>query len=324
MRIVSLLPSLTEIVAALGLSDSIVGLTHSCDYPREAVEGKVVVTSTEISPYTMSQAEIHEMVCGALANGHSLYGLDAALIEAADADIILTQALCDVCAVSYPKVISTCARVLAGDEARPRVVSIEPTTFDDVDTILQVGDVCGALPRAQQLVAELQAAHAHTVALVSAKLENGATRPRVAFLEWTDPLFVGGHWVPGQIEAAGGQFSYVQAGERSRALPHEELVAAAPEVIFVAPCGYEQERAARDTQQLWRHGWWRALPAVKAGRVYALDANSYFARPGPRVVQGAALLAYLLHGVESDVTPQGGWLRVEPPTEAPAEPAPPA
>ena len=174
MRIVSLLPSLTEIVAALGLGDSIVGLTHSCDYPLEAVEGKVVVTSTEISPYTMSQAEIHTMVCGALANGHSLYGLDAALIEAADADVILTQALCDVCAVSYPKVISTCAKVLAGDEARPRVVSIEPTTYEEVlNTILQVGEVCGALPRAQQLVAELQAAHAHTVALVAAKLVAG-------------------------------------------------------------------------------------------------------------------------------------------------------
>ena len=132
MRIVSLLPSLTEIVAALGLGDSIVGLTHSCDYPREAVKGKAIVTSSEISPYSMSQAEIHSIVCGALANGHSLYGLDAQLIEAADPDIILTQALCDVCAVSYPKVLSTCAKVLAGDEARPRVVSIEPTTYEEV------------------------------------------------------------------------------------------------------------------------------------------------------------------------------------------------
>ena len=132
MRIVSLLPSLTEIVAALGLGDSIVGLTHSCDYPREAVEGKAIVTSSEISPYSMSQAEIHSIVCGALANGHSLYGLDAQLIEAADPDIILTQALCDVCAVSYQKVLSTCAKVLAGDEARPRVISIEPTTYEEV------------------------------------------------------------------------------------------------------------------------------------------------------------------------------------------------
>ena len=138
MRIISLLPSLTEIVAALGLGDSIVGLTHSCDYPRETVDGKVVVTSTEISPYTMSQEEIHKMVSGSLANGHSLYGLDAALIEAADADVILTQALCDVCAVSYPKVISTCAKVLAGDDSRPRVISIEPTTFEEVmNTIVQ-------------------------------------------------------------------------------------------------------------------------------------------------------------------------------------------
>lgn len=265
----------------------------------------------------MSQAEIHSIVCGALANGHSLYGLDAQLIEAADPDIILTQALCDVCAVSYPKVLSTCAKVLAGDEARPRVISIEPTTYDEVlNTILHVGEVCGALPQARQLVASLQAAHAHTVSLVAAKLSAGATRPRVAFLEWTEPLFVGGHWVPGQIHAAGGEASYVESGERSRVLPHEELVASAPEVIFVAPCGYEQERAAKDTQALWRHDWWRALPAVTAGRVYALDANSYFARPGPRVVQGAALLAYLLHGVESEATPKGGWIRVHPPADA--------
>ena len=224
MRIVSLLPSLTEIVAALGLGDSIVGLTHSCDYPREAVEGKAIVTSSEISPYSMSQAEIHSIVCGALANGHSLYGLDAQLIEAADPDIILTQALCDVCAVSYPKVLSTCAKVLAGDEARPRVISIEPTTYDEVlNTILHVGEVCGALPQARQLVASLQAAQAHTVSLVAAKLDAGAPRPRVAFLEWTEPLFVGGHWVPGQIHAAGGEASYVESGARSRALPHEVL-----------------------------------------------------------------------------------------------------
>ena len=170
---------LAEIVAALGLGDSIVGLTHSCDYPREAVEGKAIVTSSEISPYSMSQAEIHSIVCGALANGHSLYGLDAQLIEAADPDIILTQALCDVCAVSYPKVLSTCAKVLAGDEARPRVISIEPTTYEEVlNTILHVGEVCGALPQARQLVASLQATHAHTVALVAAKLDAGAPRPR--------------------------------------------------------------------------------------------------------------------------------------------------
>lgn len=319
MRVVSLLPSVTEILGALGLSESIVGITHACDYPPEAVEGKAVVTSTEINPQAMSQEEIQRHVAGSLANGHSLYGLDAAQLEAADADVVLTQALCDVCAVSYPRVLSACARVLAGgdeEEApRPRVISLEPTTLDEVmGTILQVGAACGAADRAGGLVLQLRADLARTAGLVSARLRlPGAARPRVAFLEWTDPLFSGGHWVPGQVEAAGGTYCGPKAGERSRALAPEELTAAGPEVIFVAPCGFDHERAAGDALQLYRHGWWRDLPAVREGRVFALDANSYFARPGPRVVQGAALLAYLLHGVESSATPDGGWICLQAP-----------
>ena len=321
MKIISLLPSLTEICGALGLGESLVGVTHGCDYPPEAVAGKQVVTSSVVSPYTMTQAEIHEIVTGALANGHSLYGLDADLIKAADADLVLTQALCDVCAVSYPKVLSTCAKVLTDE--RPRVVSLEPTDLEEVfSTILQVGNVAGVSDRAAELVASLRARHALTVSAVAAKLasasdgEPACTRPSVAFLEWTDPLFAGGHWVAGQIESAGGTYcgpASVASGERSRVLPLEELVAADPEFVFIAPCGFEETRAAKDAQALWAQPGWRELRAVRAGHVYALDANSYFARPGPRLVEGAALLAFLIHGVRTDATPEGGWVKVGPP-----------
>ena len=318
MRIISLLPSLTEICGALGLADNLVGITHGCDYPLEAVAGKQVVTSSVVSPYTMSQAEIHEIVTGALANGHSLYGLDPDLVKAADADIVLTQALCDVCAVSYPKVLSTCAKVLTDE--RPRVVSLEPTDLEEVlSTIIQVGDAAGVSARAAELVASLCARHELTRSAVAAKLSESSGdphRPSVAFLEWTDPFFAGGHWVAGQISSAGGTYSgpaSVAVGERSRVLTSEELVASDPEFIFIAPCGFEEKRAARDAQVLWMQSWWCELRAVRAGNVYALDANSYFARPGPRLVDGAALLAFLMHGVKTEATPEGGWLKLEPP-----------
>lgn len=322
MKIVSLLPSLTEVCGALGLADNLVGITHGCDYPPEAVTGKPVVTSSVVSPYTMSQAEIHEIVTGALAKGHSLYGLNADLIKAADADLVLTQALCDVCAVSYPKVLSECAKVLTDE--RPRVVSLEPTDLEQVfATILQVGEVAGVSERAVELVASLRARHALTISAVAAKLDAAAGagephRPSVAFLEWTDPLFAGGHWVAGQVESAGGTYCApvgVAAGERSRVLPMEDLVAADPEFIFIAPCGFEQTRAAKDAQALWAQPCWRELRAVRAGNVYALDANSYFARPGPRLVEGAALLAFLMHGITTEATPEGGWLKVEAPAD---------
>eukprot|EP00931_Biecheleriopsis_adriatica_P078107 TRINITY_DN51573_c0_g1_i1.p1 TRINITY_DN51573_c0_g1~~TRINITY_DN51573_c0_g1_i1.p1 ORF type:complete len:328 (+),score=55.74 TRINITY_DN51573_c0_g1_i1:48-1031(+) len=312
-KIVSLLPSLTEIVAALDIGDRLVGITHGCDYPPETVAGKTVVTSTEVSPYSMSQAQIHEMVCGSIANGHSLYGLDGGLIEAADPDIVLTQALCDVCAVSYPRVVSTCAKILSGsDTQRPKVVSLEPTNLGEVfNTILLIGKECDVLPAAEKLVKDLQAMLSELVSAVDLKVA-GTSRPTVAVLEWTDPMFSGGHWVPGQVEAAGGIYVGAAAGERSRRISPEELTAAAPAFIFIAPCGFEQQRAAQDALQLWQHEWWRELPAVKQGNVYALDANSYFARPGPRLVQGAALIAFLMHGVRTDSTPVGGFLRVSP------------
>ena len=290
MRIVSLLPSTTEIVCALGLEDALVGITHECDYPPSVVD-KPRLTSSRISHETMSSKEIDHAVRSQLAHldGHgSIYDLDETRLRELKPDLILTQELCEVCAVSY-KTVERAARMFAGDV---QVVSLEPNTIGDIlDNIRMVGDLTGRKNEADKLVGELNA-RLERVKNATAPLDR---RPRTLMLEWLEPAFAPGHWVPEQVEIAGGDQAFGKAGQRSVTTTAEEINAYAPDVIVLIPCGYYKEDILRQLPNASLPAGWKDLPAVRSGEVWATDATSYFSRPGPRVVEGVEILARILH-----------------------------
>ncbi len=286
MKIASLLPSATEIVAALGLADQLVGVSHECDYPAEAVAHLPRLTRSAVPP-GLSAAEIDAAVSDLLRRGASLYDVDEPLLNSLAPDVVVTQALCDVCAVSYGDVQQLAQRLTS----RPRVISLTPPDIDGIlDDILTVAVGVEAAERGHELVAAIRERLERVDEAVS-----GQPRPRVAAIEWLDPPFAGGHWVPEMIQLAGGQDVLGQAGEKSFRVTWEEVLAARPEVIALIPCGYSLEAVAVEWRTLPKPDGWEQLPAVVTGRVYALDANSYFSRPAPRVVDGVELLARVLH-----------------------------
>ncbi|MFJ6948646.1 cobalamin-binding protein [Streptomyces wuyuanensis] len=289
MRIVSLLPAATDIVAELGLAGSLVGRTHECDWPPEAVASVPVVTSAGFSSDTLSSREISDAVGGSRHSGSSLYALDSAALASLAPDVVLTQDLCDVCAVSYTAV-SRAVRVL---DAETRVLSLEPRTLDDVlDCLLRVGRLLGveqvAAERNAELTARLRSVGERT---------SGLPRPRVVAIEWLDPLWPAGHWVPEQISVAGGLPLLAEAGEHTKPMRWDDVVAARPDVLLVLPCGFTPERTERERGLLTRLPGWFELPAVRRGAVWVLDGPAYYNRPGPRVVRGAEVLAQVLHSV---------------------------
>lgn len=290
MRIVSLLPSTTEIVCALGLQDALVGITHECDYPG-SVSGKPRLTASRISHETMTSAEIDHAVRSQLAqlDGHgSIYDLDEAKLRELKPDLILTQELCEVCAVSY-KTVERAARIFA---AEVRVVSLEPNTIADIfDNIRMVGELTERSREADQLVTGLQA----RLDRVRERAEEIDRHPRTLMLEWLEPPFAPGHWVPEQVEIAGGDHAFGKAGQRSVNTTAAEIRAYAPEVIVLIPCGFYKEDILRQLPDSRLPEGWNDLPAVKNGEVWATDATSYFSRPGPRVVDGVEILARILH-----------------------------
>ena len=286
-RIVSLLPSATEIVCALGLFDALVGVTHECDYPAEVV-GKPLLTASRISHQTMTSAEIDHAVRSQLDGHGSIYDLDEEQMRALRPDLIITQELCDVCAVSY-KTVEQAARLFETDV---RVVSLEPNTIEDIfSNIRTVGSLTGRESEAEQVVAEL-ATRLDALALALSEVE---TRPRTFVLEWLEPPYAPGHWVPEQIAFAGGDHAFGHAGKPSRTTTPEEIRAYAPERIVLAPCGYYKEETLRALEAARLPEGWGELPAVVNGEVWALDATAYFSRPGPRVVRGAEILARIIH-----------------------------
>jgi iron complex transport system substrate-binding protein len=287
LRIVSLLPSATEIVCALGLEDSLVGITHECDYPP-AIRNKPALTASRISHETMTSAEIDHAVRSQLDGHGSIYDLDQERLLALKPDLVLTQELCDVCAVSY-KTVKKAARLFDADV---RVVSLEPNTIADIfENILMVGALCGEEDKAKELIAGLRS----RLDAIRAKTSGLANRPRTLMLEWIEPPFAPGHWVPEQVAIAGGDHAFGQAGRPSVTTTGQAIKAYAPEIIVMIPCGYYKEDIFRQLPQSRLPEGWNDLPAVKNEAVWAVDATSYFSRPGPRVIEGVEILSRILH-----------------------------
>ena len=280
MRIVSLVPSATESLFALGLGDQVVAVTHECDHPAE-VEQLPRLTSSVI-PAGLPAAEVDARVRELTGRGESLYGLDEARLAALAPDLIVTQALCAVCAVSFDDVEAIAARL----PGRPAVLSLDPVDLGEVlDDIVRLAAAAGERERGERLRAGLGARLERVGAAVAA-----AARPRVAALEWLDPVYAGGHWVPEMIELAGGEDVLGERGRRSRAIGWEELEAAAAEILVAMPCGLYAEEAAVQAREHEQR-----LRALGAHRLVAVDAASSFSRPGPRLVDGVELLGHLLH-----------------------------
>jgi iron complex transport system substrate-binding protein len=288
MRIVSLLPSATEIVCALGLGSDLIGVTHECDYP-EFVRALPKVARTLI-PHDASSSEIDALVRERLKTKLALYTLDMPALRELRPDLLVTQALCDVCAVAEEEV-QAAACTLPG---QPRVVNLEPSSLEDVfGTLIKVGDITGRRDEAESVVASLRA-RVDAVIRRSAQIPT-ELRPRVTFLEWIDPLFNGGHWNPTLIEYAGGVDVLGESGRPSRTTPPETLVESQPDVLFIACCGYTSERAKQDLPILARIPGWYDLPCAQSGRIYVSDGSAYFSRPGPRLVDSLEILAHALH-----------------------------
>ncbi len=287
MRIVSLVPAATEIVCALGLREQLVGISHECDYPPDVRTLPRLTAST--LPSDASSAAIDAAVGTLLQAGESLYTVDEAALAACAPDLILTQALCEVCAVSYS---DTCraARLLERD---PRIVSLEPVDLDGVfESITAVGSLAGVPERAAALNATLRARLNYVKQVVA-----GQPVPSVFALEWIDPPYAAGHWVPEQIACAGGREVLGRPGGKSVRTTWPTIAALAPTVVLLIPCGYDAAGAAREfaAAGIADLPVWSTLPAVQTGRVYALDANAHFSRPGPRLIDGVEALARLLH-----------------------------
>ena len=280
MRIVSLLPSTTEILFALGAGDQVVGVTFECDTPAEARERSIV--STTAIPEGLSASDIDAFVSKALAAGEDLYHLDAGALGALDADLVVTQDLCAVCAVD----VSVVDDALAYLGCRAEVLTIDPHTLDEViGSITTLASATGTAERAAAVVAEL---HDRLYAVESAV--RATSRPRALVLEWTDPAFAPGHWVPEMVTRAGGTNALGTAGEKSVRVTWEAVRDSAPEVIVCAPCGYDLEGSAALARKAIDDG---ELPGGIP--VWAVDANASFARPGPRLIDGVEALAGILH-----------------------------
>jgi iron complex transport system substrate-binding protein len=288
MRICSLLPAATEIAFALGLGDTVVGVTHECDYPPQAKEKPVVVRSV-IDAARMTSEEIDRKVAEALQAGKGLYTIDEAAFVDAAPDLILTQGLCDVCALDYNEVVKAAAKL----SRQPAILSLNPHGLADMlENIRRIGAATEPLIVAEALVQDLQrridrVADARSV-----------HRPRVVCLEWYEPLYAAGHWAPEMVELAGGEDMLGRKGEPSSKVEWRAVVAARPEVILLMPCGFDVRRSVKDASSLREREGWNDLPAVRAGKVFAVNGNSYFSRPGPRLIDGLEILAQLIRPEE--------------------------
>jgi iron complex transport system substrate-binding protein len=304
MRIVSLLPSATEIVFALGLGDELVGVTHECDFPPE-VAGIPQVTRSTHDLAGRSSREIDRLVGDAVHGGSSLYALDEDALAAADPDLILTQELCAVCAVSYREV-NDVARAIDADIT---VVSLEPTSVEGVlNSISTVGAMTDAEDAAVDVVGELRERLRKLETRLARRRERGQPPVRVVGLEWLDPPFALGHWVPEQVRRAGGWDLLGREGEASVRTTWDAVREVDPEMLVLMPCGFHLAETVTEWERTPRPTGWAELEAVRRGQVFAVDGSAYFSRPGPRVIDGIGLLAEIFDPdgfVET--SPLGSW-----------------
>ena len=285
MRVASLLPSATEMVHFAGAGESLVGVTHECDHPP-GVQNLPKLTSSKIDN-SMTSAEIDAAIGRNLTDTGSIYALDADLLAQLSPDLILTQGLCDVCAVSM-SLVEEAASTL---ESKPEIISLNPTSLGDVlEDAARIGEALGRGKETSEKIAALTERLTRVEEVVA-----GLPRPHVGCIEWLDPPFSAGHWVPEMVRLAGGEELFSGPGAPSRRLTWQDVFEAAPEVLVLMPCGFGVERTIHEARALPEMPGWDGLPAVKDGRVWVVDANSYFSRPAPRLVEGVEILARILH-----------------------------
>jgi len=304
MQICSLLPSATEILYALGLGDSVAGVTHECDFPPAAAKKPALIRprlNLNVSP-----GEMDRQVSDMIARGESIYAVDADLLAKIAPDLIVTQELCHVCTVSPDDLGGALARL----SKRPRVLSLTPHTLADVwEDIRRVGEATHRRRDAQALALSIE----QQVAAIEMQTARAPTRPRVLCLEWLDPFYVGGHWVPEMVAKAGGEDVLGTAGKPSFRVTAEQIAQSHAEIILVMPCGYNADRAATEWSACNPPESWRDLPAIRESRIFAVDANSYFSRPGPRLADGIAILAHILYPetFPADSAPAAAFRRLD-------------
>lgn len=286
MRIVSLLPSATEIICCLGLQDQLVGVTHECDFPDEVTHLPRVTRSN--IPVAATSSEIDVLVREQVKSKTALYSLDLPTLESLRPDLIVTQALCDVCAVAEEDVRDAVVSL----PATPRVINLEPTSLEELfQAIAVVGEAANCSSRAGELIASLR----HRVSVIEQRSSQIESKPTVLLLEWIDPPFSAGHWNPELVRIAGGRNAIGEPGQRSRCVTWEEIRQVAPDVLVIACCGFDVERTLVDLPILQSQSGWDDLRAVKAGRVFVEDGSAYFNRPGPRLIDSLEILADKIH-----------------------------
>ncbi|MBI1869561.1 MAG: cobalamin-binding protein [Chlamydiae bacterium] len=287
MRIVSFLPSATEIVYSLGLGDQLVGVTHECDFPPEA-KSKPIVVRANLDTAHLEQNEIDRLVSQHLRKGKSLYQVDELLLKKLIPDLIITQNLCQVCAPSGNEVTQS----LKSLPHSPKILWLTPKNLNDIfKNILEVGQTINHEKKANELVQSLQ----ERIKKIKEFTDHLIERPKVFFMEWLDPIYNGGHWISEMIKISGGFDPLAQDGSDSKRIDWQDVLDLAPEIIILSPCGMNLDQVIKQSSLLKKYSHWQKLPAVQKNQVFAVDANAYFARPGPRIVEGIEILAKIIH-----------------------------
>jgi len=302
LRIASLLPSATEIAFALGLGDQVVAVSHECDYPAEA-STRPVLTKSAIHQKMHRSLDVDREV---EKRGGDIYEIDEKLLEELKPDLILTQELCAVCAVSYTKV-KEAARVLDADT---KIVSLEPNNLEEIiDNIRLVGKIAGKASQAEELASRLSL----RIDKVKEKTRRVQYRPRVFLMEWLEPPWAGGHWIPQMADYAGAVEGLGNLGRPSQKISWNRVVDYQPEIIILSPCGFDLKGVKAESHVLASYPGWDKIPAYKNSRIYAVNASAYFSRPGPRVVDGLELLAHIIHPeLFPENPPDNGMERLDP------------